>query len=556
MFIMKIILKEWLKNKKAFTIMILTLLMNTSYSILSGNLIIRIRNVLDMNEKISAVIIILVLIMIIGPIKDYARKYAVSHNLTEMTMRWHNKLVDADFQLFTKHSCSKIYTIGEFLWSCSGVMKQCLDMVNCGVTIVVTLVNMWILGGKIVIPVFILYGTSAFLFKYLFSVYEKIDEKVHFLMKQRNQEIENVINGFAEVRAFGEQNGHTENMAKMARSVFDTSLKRYKLGAFTNFSFEVVDSIGILIVLAYCLGQIKTGLITPATAMSLILYVFRIIDPLATILDFIDNLSSSTASAKDYSEIMNYINTIKNGEIEMEDFNDSIEVKNVSFAYNNSSSVLSNINLSIKKGQKIGIVGASGNGKSTLAKLLLHFYEPNRGSISIDGIDLKNMTDESFRRLVGTVQQENNIFPGSILSNVTYGSRHSLENEVVEACKRARIYDFIMSLPEKFDTEVGPRGLKLSGGQKQRIALARIFLKNPEIIILDEATSALDNETETLIQDAISELRDKTIITIAHRLSTIKDSDQIYVINNNTIAENGTHDELIAKSGIYASMQK
>ena len=166
------------------------------------------------------------------------------------------------------------------------------------------------------------------------------------------------------------------------------------------------------------------------------------------------------------------------------------------------------------------------------------------------------MTDESFRRLVGTVQQENNIFPGSIWSNITYGSSHTLESEVIEACKRARIYDFIIGLPERFDTEVGPRGLKLSGGQKQRIALARLFLKNPEIIILDEATSALDNETESAIQDAIDELQGKTIVTIAHRLSTIKDSDEIYVLNNNTIAEHGTHDELIAKGGLYAAMQK
>ena len=556
---MKIVLKEWLKNKKAFVLLIISVLMGAVYSVLSSVLIIKIRDALDNisdTTKIRGVIIIGLLGVIIGPLKGMVGHYAIQQNLSVMSIRWHKKLIDADFQMFTKYSCSKIYTIGEFLWNCSTVMRQMLHLFGCVVSIVTTITGMWILGGKLIIAVIILYMLSAFLFKYLFNLYGKMDDKIHEFTKIRNQEIENAINGFSEVRAFGEQKSHLENMRINAVTTFEYKVKRNRINGMTNLSFELVDFIGMILVLVYSINQIQLGNMTAATAMSLILYVFRIIDPLASILDFMDTLSQSTATAKDYKEIMDYVNSIKNGDIAMEGFNNKIEIKNLSFAYNDSSSVLTNINMTIDKGQRIGIVGSSGNGKSTLAKLILHFYEPNSGHITIDGIDLKDMTDESFRRIVGTVQQENNIFPGSIWSNVTYGSKHALESEVIEACKRARIYDFIMTLPEKFDTEVGPRGLKLSGGQKQRIALARLFLKNPEIIILDEATSALDNETETLIQDAIDELHGKTIITIAHRLSTIKDSDVIYVLNNNTIAEYGTHDELITKGGLYAAMQK
>ena len=556
---MKIVLKEWLKNKKAFVLLIISVLMGAVYSVLSSVLIIKIRDALDNisdTTKIRGVIIIGLLGVIIGPLKGMVGHYAIQQNLSVMSIRWHKKLIDADFQMFTKYSCSKIYTIGEFLWNCSPVMRQMLHLFGCVVSIVTTITGMWILGGKLIIAVIILYMLSAFLFKYLFNLYGKMDDKIHEFTKIRNQEIENAINGFSEVRAFGEQKSHLENMRINAVTTFEYKVKRNRINGMTNLSFELVDFIGMILVLVYSINQIQLGNMTAATAMSLILYVFRIIDPLASILDFMDTLSQSTATAKDYKEIMDYVNSIKNGDIAMEGFNNKIEIKNLSFAYNDSSSVLTNINMTIDKGQRIGIVGSSGNGKSTLAKLILHFYEPNSGHITIDGIDLKDMTDESFRRIVGTVQQENNIFPGSIWSNVTYGSKHALESEVIEACKRARIYDFIMTLPEKFDTEVGPRGLKLSGGQKQRIALARLFLKNPEIIILDEATSALDNETETLIQDAIDELHGKTIITIAHRLSTIKDSDVIYVLNNNTIAEYGTHDELITKGGLYAAMQK
>jgi ABC-type multidrug transport system fused ATPase/permease subunit len=210
----------------------------------------------------------------------------------------------------------------------------------------------------------------------------------------------------------------------------------------------------------------------------------------------------------------------------------------------------------IRKGERVGICGETGDGKSTLLKLLNRFYLPDSGHISIDHVNMDQITMSSYRKLVGSVQQENIVFPGSIRDNILFAVPNATEYELIEACKKAELYNFVSKLPEKFDTVVGPRGLTLSGGQKQRIALARLFLQDPEIILLDEATSALDNETETLIQDAIAKLEGKTIITVAHRLSTIKDCDCIYVMKGGRVAEFGTHEKLIERGGIYAAMNK
>jgi ATP-binding cassette subfamily B protein len=260
--------------------------------------------------------------------------------------------------------------------------------------------------------------------------------------------------------------------------------------------------------------------------------------------------------ASEYDAIISYKEYEIDGDIELNTFNNSIKIENVTFSYGNTKNTINNINMEIKKGQRIGICGVSGGGKSTLLKLINRFYVPKSGCITIDGFDIQDISLKSYRKYIGSVHQDNTIFPGTIRDNIMYGSPYATEGELIDACKKANILDFILGLEKKFNTEVGPRGLTLSGGQKQRIALARLFIRNPEIILLDEATSALDNESETLIQDAVDNLEGKTIITIAHRLSTIKNCDIIYVLGNNGIVESGTHEELVAKHGVYYSMLK
>ena len=233
-----------------------------------------------------------------------------------------------------------------------------------------------------------------------------------------------------------------------------------------------------------------------------------------------------------------------------------IEFKDVTFSYSDESSeVLHNVNISIKEGQNVAIVGPSGGGKTTICNLIPRFYQISDGEITIDGTDIKEYTLASLRNNIGVVQQDVYLFSGSIRPNIAYGKQNATEEEIIEAAKKAGAHEFITELSDGYDTYIGERGIKLSGGQKQRISIARVFLKNPPMLILDEATSALDNESERLIQQSLEELsKGRTTLTIAHRLTTIKNADKILVLTKNGIEEQGSHKELIEKGGIYAKM--
>ena len=242
---------------------------------------------------------------------------------------------------------------------------------------------------------------------------------------------------------------------------------------------------------------------------------------------------------------------------ELCDVRGEIEFKNVTYSYDETKEVLNNINLKLEKGRKLALVGPSGGGKTTLCHLLPNFYKlaDGNGSILIDGKDIKKLTLDSIRRNIGIVQQDVFLFVGTIRDNILYGRPDATEEEMIEAARRANIHDYIMTLEHGYDTEIGERGVKLSGGQKQRLSIARVFLKDPAILILDEATSALDNTTEVLIQQALDELcRGRTTLVVAHRLSTIRNADEIAVVMAGKITERGTHDQLIAENGTYKQL--
>ena len=227
------------------------------------------------------------------------------------------------------------------------------------------------------------------------------------------------------------------------------------------------------------------------------------------------------------------------------------------YAYDDEKDVLNGISMTIEKGKKYALVGPSGGGKTTICHLIPHFYNVTSGEIFIDGKEIHTLTAESLRRNIGIVQQDIYLFNASIRDNILYGRLDATEEEVMEAAKRANIHDYIMTLEKGYDTVIGERGVRLSGGQKQRLSIARVFLKNPPILILDEATSALDNTTEILIQEALDELcKGRTTLVVAHRLSTIKNADEIAVVAEGKIAEQGTHDDLVAKGGIYSNLYR
>ena len=238
----------------------------------------------------------------------------------------------------------------------------------------------------------------------------------------------------------------------------------------------------------------------------------------------------------------------------MTDVKGDVSYENVSFHYSDDNTpVLSNVSFTIPAGRSIALVGPSGSGKTTICSLLPRFYDVTGGRITIDGKDVRTLTLQSLRKQIGLVQQDVYLFCGTVRENIAYGKPGASMDEIVDAAKKANIHDFIQSLPDGYDTFVGERGTRLSGGQKQRISIARVFLKNPPVLILDEATSALDNESERWIQQSLEELaKNRTTITIAHRLSTIRNADEILVVAENGIAERGTHEELLKKGGIYA----
>lgn len=278
---------------------------------------------------------------------------------------------------------------------------------------------------------------------------------------------------------------------------------------------------------------------------------------MVSILDWLYDISELLSKKDDYATIMGYENKYDlDGEMNWHGLQNSIELKNVRFAYDDSNDVVNGVSMTIPKGSKVALVGESGAGKSSIFKLLNKMFGVKSGSIIIDGININDISDESYYKHVAAVHQENIIFPGSIRENIMYANPNATDEEFMDACKKTKVWDFVKNFDKRFDTEVGPRGVKLSGGQKQRIALARLFLRNPDVILLDEATSALDNESETAIQEAIDQLQDKTIISIAHRLSTIRNSDKIYVLGVGGVIEEGTHDELMGKRGAYYKMQK
>jgi len=472
-----------------------------------------------------------------------------------------DKVLDSDVAMFSKFSPGVIENAGSKTWQLSTLVQLIINVSSDVLSVVINIVAIWIIEPKVTLPIAVIFGVCAVLVSIINKKWDKIDKALEDTKEKRNAELDEITNGFIEARSFsGAIEAHRTSIKSYNSSLLKAIFHRQEINGLMNFIISLLDTLAMLVVLLYVVSAMLSGTnnLPPATTITLVVYLWRIIDPLLGVVFSFSDVSEYKAALPKFTQIMSYENKMVDGSIELESFNNNISIDNVSFSYDGSDNVLNNVSINIPKGSKIGICGVSGGGKSTLLKLLTRFYDVSDGSIKIDGIDIRNLTYKSLRKYIGIVHQSTYIFNGSIRDNIAYALKPAVPSDevIMEACKKASIDSFIISLPEGLNTKVGPRGLKLSGGQKQRIGLARVFLMNPEIVVLDEATSALDNETETVVQDALSKLNGKTIITIAHRLSTIRDSDCIYVMDNHTVAESGTHRELMEANGIYAKMQK
>ena len=371
-----------------------------------------------------------------------------------------------------------------------------------------------------------------------------------------NANVESSITGIRVTKAFNNADKEKEKFEVGNDGFVEAKRKSYKaMGLFHSTTTFVFDVFNVIVLIAGGLFLYK-GWITAGDYPTFILSINLFIRPVMTLVQFVEQLENGITGFKRFCQVMD-----EPEEIEKEDAKDltvtggHINFKNVNFSYIDSKQILKDINLDIKPGCKLALVGPSGGGKTTICHLIPNFYRATSGTITIDGQNINDIKLESLRKNVGIVQQDVFLFNDTIKENILYGRLDATDEEVIEAAKKANIHDYIMSLPDKYETHIGERGIKLSGGQKQRLSIARIFLKNPAILILDEATSSLDNTTEILIQGALDELcKGRTTIVVAHRLSTIKNANEIVVIGNGVIKEQGTHEDLMKLDGIYAKL--
>jgi ATP-binding cassette subfamily B protein len=371
-----------------------------------------------------------------------------------------------------------------------------------------------------------------------------------------NATIENSISGIRVSKAFSNKEIEIEKFNKNNSKFQEARRKAYKVMAeFHVGSSFIIDILNIVVLSAGAIFFFK-GRINFGDFAAFLLYIGNFLNPIRKLVNFVEQYQSGISGFKRFAEIMEKdVEKDDPGAEDIFEVRGDISFNKVTFAYDDNKEILKDISFDIEAGETVALVGPSGGGKTTLCHLIPRFYEIEEGSISIDNIDIRKFTRRSLRKNIGIVQQDVFLFTGTIYENIQCGKFDASREEVYEAAKKANIHDFIMSLPEGFDTYVGERGVKLSGGQKQRISIARVFLKNPPILVLDEATSALDNATELLIQKSLEELsRGRTTVVVAHRLSTIKNADEIIVLTEKGIQEKGSHEELLEKKGIYAEL--
>lgn len=370
-----------------------------------------------------------------------------------------------------------------------------------------------------------------------------------------NSQVEDSLLGIRVVKSFANEEIEKEKFEDGNKKFLGTK----KLGYFYMAGFQTSNRFfeGLMYLAVVVAGSLFmiNGKINPADFTAYLLYVSTLLASLRTIIQFTEQFQRGMTGIERFLEIMDAPVDIedKPDAKDLENVQGSVKFENVSFHYHDdNTNVLTNINLDIKKGDSVALVGPSGGGKTTLCNLIPRFYDTTEGSIYIDGTDIRDVTLSSLRNSIGVVQQDVYLFSGTVYDNISYGLPGADRDAVIEAAKRAGAHEFISALPDGYNTYVGERGVKLSGGQKQRISIARVFLKNPPILILDEATSALDNESEKVVQDSLEELaKGRTVFTIAHRLTTIRNANLILVLTENGIEEQGSHQELIDKKGIY-----